>query len=134
MSSTGVGQDIPQIDLNNLYREEQYSDLKVGSLRTLLPVTAEGQPDPARKPLWFGQTHVMTRAGPVPVDFEIEAANLAEAARKFPEAVQKAVDDMVAEAQKLQRERASSLIVPGGPLPPGMGGPGMPGGGKIQFP
>lgn len=126
----GQGPEIPQIDIANLYLEEQYSDLKVGSLRRLRPVTPDGMPDPARKALYFGQTHVMTRAGPVPVDFEIEADSLADAARKFPEAVQRAVDEMVAEAQKLQRERASSLIVPGGPIPPGgLGGPG----GKLQF-
>ncbi len=112
------------VDTKNLYREEVFTDLKVASLRRLTPIQLDGSPDLARKVLFLGQTHVMTRAGPMPLEFSIEAATLAEASEKFPAAVQEAVTEMIDEARRLQREQASSLIIPG------MGqGPG-----KIQMP
>ncbi len=117
-----------KVDTKNLYREEQFTDLKVAALRRLTPVLPDGSPDLARKAIFMGSTHVMTRAGPLPVEFEIEAATLEEAAAKFPAQVQRAVDEMIAEAQQLQRERASSIILPSGPMPtgpvPGLVGPG----------
>jgi len=112
------------VDTANLYREESFTDLKVASLRRLTPIKLDGSADPSRKVLILGQTHVMTRAGPVPLDFELDAQTLEEAARKFPQAVQDAVNEMIDEARRLQREQASSLIVPGM-----SGGPG-----KIQMP
>lgn len=111
-----------KVDVNNLHREETFTDLKTGTIRRLTPVLPDGNPDLARKVTFFGQTQVMTRAGIMPLDFEIEATTLDEAARNFPVAVQKAVEDMVTEAREYQREHASSLIIPGG-------GPG-----KIQMP
>jgi len=68
------------VDTHNLYREETFTDLKVASLRRLSPVKVDGSPDPARRVLILGQTHVMTRAGPVPLEFEIDAQTLEEAA------------------------------------------------------
>lgn len=111
------------VDVSNLYREEVFTDLKVASLRRLTPIKPDGSPDPARKPLFLGQTHVMTRGGPMPLEFELDASTLEEAAAKFPQAVQDAVNQMIEEARRMQREQASSLIIPGA------GGPG-----KIQMP
>ena len=56
----------------------------------------------------------MTAAGPVPLDFRVDAATLDEMAAKFPEAAQKAFEEMVSELEAIRREQASSLIVPGG--------------------
>lgn len=103
------------VDTNNLYREEVFTDLKVASLRRLTPVRLDGSPDPSRKVLFLGQAHVMTRAGPVPVEFGIEAETLDEAAKKFPKAVQEGVNEMIDEARRVHREQASSLIIPGSP-------------------
>jgi hypothetical protein len=111
-----------QIDTANLHREEVFTDMKVGTIRRLTPVTIDGNADPARPVRFYGQTHVMSRAGLLPLEFEIEAANLNEATQKFPAAMQQALDEMIAEAQAMQREAASSLILPGQ-------GPG-----KIQLP
>jgi hypothetical protein len=112
------------VDVGNLYREETFTDLKVASLRRLTPVKPDGSQDPSRKVLIIGQTHVMTRAGPVPLEFEIDAQTLDEAAQKFPAATQAAVNEMIDEARRLQREQASSLIIPGMNQGPG----------KIQMP
>jgi len=113
-----------KVDLANLHREEIFTDLKVATLRRLSPVKADGSPDPSRPVLFLGQTHVMTRAGPMPLEFGIEAQTLQEAADRFPGAVQAAMNEMIEEARRVQREQASSLIIPGGPVPPG----------KIQMP
>lgn len=122
MNGNELSPEQVEIDVANLYREETFTDMKVGTIRRLSPVQPDGMPDASRPVRFFGQTHVMSRAGLVPVEFEVEAADLKEAADKFPAAMQKAIEDMIAEVQAMQRERASGLIIPGG-------GPG-----KIQMP
>ena len=101
------------VDAGNLYREELCTDLRVASLRRLLPVKADGTDDPARPPLFIGQAHVMSAAGPIPIQFPIEAATLDEALAKCPAGVKAAVEKMIAEVKELQREEASRIIVPG---------------------
>lgn len=111
-----------QVDAHNLYQETAFTDLKVGSFRRMSPVHADGSPDPSRATFFLVQTHLMTSAGPVPLDFRIDASTLDEVAAKFPQAAQKAFEEMVTELEALRREQASSLIVPGSSN------------GKIQFP
>ncbi len=119
-----------QVDVDNLYREEIFTDLKVATIRCLMPVKRDGSADESREALYSGQTTVMTGAGALPVTCPIEAKSLEEAMRKFPEAAQQAVDRMVAELRELQRQEASRIVVPT-TMPPGT--PGVPGGGKIQL-
>ena len=107
-----------KVDLDNLYREEIFTDMKVATLRRLTPVKSDGRVDAARKTIFVGQTQVMTRAGMLPVEFGIEAQSIDEAAGKFPQAVQEAVEEMIDEARRMQREQASSLIIPGGGVDP----------------
>jgi hypothetical protein len=103
------------VDLDNLYREESFTDLKVASLQRLTPIKPDGSPDESRETLFMGQTQLMSQAGPVPVHFSIPAKSLAEAMEKFPEAVNQAVERLIAEAREIQREEASRIIVPGTP-------------------
>jgi len=100
------------VDANNLYREESYTDLKVASLKRLVPITATGEPDPAREPRWIAQTQLMSQVGPVPVSCLIDAKTLQEAIAKFPDAVGRAVEEMIEEARELQRSEASRIVVP----------------------
>jgi hypothetical protein len=100
------------VDANNLYREESYTDLKVASLKRLVPVTTSGEPDPAREQRWIAQTQLMSQVGPVPVSCLIEAKTLQEAIAKFPEAVSRAVEEMIEEAREIQRSEASRIVVP----------------------
>ena len=53
------------VDVNNLYREENFTDLKVASIRRLTPVDINGKPDETRSPVFMGSTHVMTPEGPL---------------------------------------------------------------------
>jgi len=94
------------VDASNLYREESYTDLKVASLRRLVPVLVR------REPRWIASTQLMSQVGPVPVSAIIEARTLQEAIAKFPEAVGRAVEEMIEEAREIQRSEASRIVVP----------------------
>lgn len=130
--------DIPadeiRMDLEGLYLEEMFTDRRVGSIMRLTPVDSEGGRDSSREILYVGQSQVMTPAGALPLNFEIEASSLEEAVKGFGEAASAAVNDTMEQLKQLRREAASSLIVPeagGGFGGPGV--PGVPGGGKIQL-
>jgi len=123
--------DLPdiQLDTENLYREEVFTDRKAGTLRQLVPVKLDGSPDPARSTLFSGQTQLLTPGGVLPLGFDIEAANLKEALEKFPAAVHQALNDAIEEAREMRREQASRIVVPdAGAVPPA-----APGGGRIKF-
>jgi hypothetical protein len=100
------------VDTQNLYREDTYTDRKVGTIRVLTPVDASGQPDPARATVFTGQVSVMTPMGTLPIGFDIEVSSLAEAWPKFGESAQKAVEETMREIQQMRREQASSLVIP----------------------
>ena len=122
-----------QMDTNNLYREEVFTDNAVGTLRRLVPVTADGEVDNSRATQYVGSTQVLTNAGPLPLSFEIEASTLTEAAAAFGDAAKDAFEKTMEELREMQRQQASSIVVPGsgGGMGGGMG-PGA-GGGKIQL-
>ena len=112
------GKDI-QMDAANLYREENYTDLKAGSLRKLVPVKADGTDDPSRPAIFTAATQVMTPGGVLPLNGEVEGAKtLAEAAAGFAPAIKQALADLREEMEALQRERASQIVVPGRNAPP----------------
>jgi len=124
-----------EMDSSNLYREEVFTDNAVGTLRRLVPVTASGETDPSRAMQYVGATQVLTTAGPLPLSFEIKAASLAEAAAGFGEAAKDAFEKTMEELREMQRQQASSIVVPKGGMG-GLGGmgPGGTGGGKIHIP
>ncbi len=107
------------VDKDNLYREESITDLKVASIRRLVPVKADGTEDPSRTSIFYGHTQLMTPEGPLPVQGRLMANNLDEAFQEFPGAMQKALDEMVARIQEMQRQQQtqkkddSRIIVPG---------------------
>ena len=117
------------MDPDNLYKEEMYTDRKMGTIRILTPVQSDGSTDSAREVVYIGQAQLMTPMGALPLAFEIEAKSLADAISHYPAEAKKAVDNTMSELQELRRQQASSIVIPeagGGGLPPG--------GGKIQFP
>jgi hypothetical protein len=119
MSSSTDGHQAT-MDSTQLYREETFTDRKVGTIRRLTPVTADGSPDPARPVLFLGQAQVMTPMGAVPLSFELDATTLNGAIEKFGVAAEAAVHQTMRELQEMRREQASSLVIPdaaGGALP-----------------
>ncbi|MES2561331.1 MAG: hypothetical protein V4637_01245 [Pseudomonadota bacterium] len=122
----------PKMDPNALYREEIVTDRKVGTIRMMTPLSAAGTPDASRETLFVGEAQIMTGAGPLPINFEIDATDLAGAVDKFGSAAKEAIERTVRDLQEMRRQQASSIVVPGAGGMGGMGGLG--GGGKIQIP
>ena len=119
MSSSTDGRQAT-MDSTQLYLEETFTDRKVGTVRRLTPVTADGSPDAARPVLFVGQAQVMTPMGAVPLSFELDADTLNGAIEKFGVAAEAAVHQAMRELQEMRREQASSLVIPdaaGGALP-----------------
>lgn len=110
-----------------LYREETFTDQKIGTIRRLTPVTPEGEADTSREVLYSGATQVMTPMGALPINFALEANTIGEAAEKFGPAAEVAVERTAKEMEEMRREQASKIVIPG--QESGMGG--MPGGGII---
>ena len=127
----------PAMDARSLYREEIYTDRRMGTLRVMVPVTPEGADDDARPTVYVGEAQLMTNMGPLPISFDIEATSLGEAVAKYGDAAKVGVEQAMRELQEMRRQASSSLVIPpagtasaitGG----GLGGLG--GGGKIQLP
>jgi hypothetical protein len=136
MADPKASRDV-QMDVNDLWREDVVTDRKIGTIRMMLPIRADGSADPARPTSFSGEAQVMTNMGPLPIQFEIEAATLAEAVAGYGAAAQVAMERTMRELQEMRRQQASSIVVPGaGGVPPGFGpgGVGGMGGGKIQMP
>ena len=132
-SDPGVRNADAAMDAASLYREEIYTDRKVGTLRVLLPVTSDGAPDPRRPTIYQGEAQLMTNMGPLPISFDVDATSLAEAVANYGEATKAGVERAMREIQEMRRQASSSIVLPpaGASLPPGGT---LPGGGKIQLP
>ena len=106
-------EEIPALDSDALYKEETYTDRKIGSITKLIPVTKDGNEDAERETIYLGSTQMMTPAGALPINFEIQADSVGEAAKQFGDLAKQQMEQTIAELQKLQREQASSIVVPG---------------------
>jgi hypothetical protein len=111
MSSANDGRQAT-MDSTQIYREETFTDRKVGTIRRLTPVTAEGTADALRPVIFVGQAQVMTPMGAVPISFELDAVSLDGAIVKFGAAAEQAVQQTMRELQEMRREQASSLVIP----------------------
>lgn len=117
-NAAGNMKDI-QVDTANLYREEQFTDLKIGTIQKLVPVTADGDDDPSREPMFIGQAQLMSQMGPIPISAPLEGTTLSAACAEFPAALEKAMEKLAEEAQRRQIEEASRIVVPGQGAAPG---------------
>lgn len=126
MASRPTSTDIA-MDSKTLYREESFTDRRVGAIQRLSPITATGEPDAARPVVYLGQTQIMTPGGALPLNFEIPAESLEQAVANFGEHAEEALHSTLQRLEEMRREAASSLIVPGSGAPSG-------GKGGIQIP
>lgn len=122
MNDADQGQQIDfTVDKKNLYREEAITDLKVASIRKLVPILPDGTEDKSRAPMFMGHTQLMSPQGPVPIQSPLAGNNLEEAMAVFPEAMKKALEEVVESVKKMQEEQMrqqqgrddSRIIVPG---------------------
>jgi hypothetical protein len=122
------------MDATSLYREEIYTDRKIGTLRVLSTVKADGTPDTLRRTVYQGEAQLMTNVGPLPISFDIDANSLADAVAKYAESTKAGIERAMHELQEMRRQQSSSIVLPpaGATLAAPGGLPG--GGGKIQLP
>ena len=99
-------------DPANLYREDTITDLKVATLQRFTPINTDGTEDSTRPVKYVAQTSLMTQMGAIPINAEIEASSLEEALNKYGDSLQKALDEMMEEAQRRQIEDAGKIVVP----------------------
>ena len=134
MAETAPGAAELRMDQTSLYREETFTDRRLGVIRVLTPVTKDGLADASRRVVYLGEAQLLTQVGALPLTFEIEAGSLGEATEKFAAGAKVAVERAVKELQEMRREAASPIIIPDR-VPPGLGGLGGPrGSGNIKLP
>jgi len=111
MTDTGS----PDISMNadELYLEEVFTDNKVGTIRRMTPVNAAGETDTSRPVMFIGNTQMMTPAGPLPLNFELEGQTLGEAVSNFGTAANKSLEETMEELQEMRRQQASQIVMPG---------------------
>lgn len=132
MSDQAQASADPGMDPNSLYREEMITDRRIGSIHVMTPVLPTGEDDPSRSKIFLGETQMRTAAGVLPISFEIEAANIGEAAEKFAAAAQEGAEKTIKQIEEMQREQANKIVIPGEQGMNNVGG--MTGGGRIQMP
>jgi hypothetical protein len=120
MSAAGNENDFDfKVDENNLYREESITDLKVASIRCLIPINPDGNEDSDRARIFVGHTQLMSPEGPIPIQAELEATNLGEAMDEFPTAMKKALSEVIEKIKQMRQQQmaqqrdAQRIIVPG---------------------
>ena len=105
------------LDPQNLYREESYTDLKAGAIRRLVPVKTDGTEDQARTAIFVGTTQLLTPEGPLPVQARLMANTFQEALDAYPAAMREATREMMAQLEEMQKKyqekEDSRIIVPG---------------------
>jgi len=111
------------MDPNSLYREENFTDQKLGAIRKLIPVNSDGSDDKDREIMFFGSAQVMTPMGALPLNFALEGSTIGAAAEDFAGKAAIAVEEAAKELENMRREQASQIVVPG--QGGGMGGPGQ---------
>lgn len=116
---TMMSEQAPTMDPNALWREEIFTDRKVGTIRRMSPIKSDGTADLTRKPVFVGEAALMTPAGQLPLSFEIPAEDLAGAVLGYAAALEKGYKQTLEELQELRRQAASQIVIPKGGLPPG---------------
>lgn len=102
------------MDATALTREEVYTDSRIGTIRKMTPVTLDGEVDNSREIQFVGSTQIMTPGGALPLSFEIETETLEGAVAGFGDAAREAVERAMEELKEMQRQQASSIVMPGG--------------------
>jgi hypothetical protein len=110
--SAETGLENIKIDGENLWKEENFTDLKVGNIRKMTPIKLDGSEDETRVATYSATTNIMTPGGALPISGEIEASNLEEAVAKFPEAINAAVKQLQEDMVRMQQEQANKIITP----------------------
>ncbi len=105
------------VDKENLYREESVTDLKIATIRQLIPVKLDGSDDTSRESIFLGSTQLGTPQGPIPMQAKLEASSLEQALDLFPKAMEDETKKVVENLKRMQEEQKktsdSRIIMPG---------------------
>lgn len=120
-----------KMDEKDLWKEEVFTDRKVGTIRRLTPVKADGTADPSRRAVYVGEAQLMTPAGALPLTFEIPGDSLEAAVAGYGAAVQLAFTETMEELKEMRRKAQTSIVTPANAG--ALGGAGLfgPGGGGL---
>ncbi len=106
-----------QVDKENLFREETITDLKIATIRKLIPIKADGSDDTDREIIFIGTTQLGTPQGPIPMQAVLEVTTFEEAMAAFPFAMEAETQKVVENFKKMhdQQKKAqdSRIIMPG---------------------
>jgi hypothetical protein len=100
-----------KLDRNNLFQEETFTDIRSGSVKRFTPIRPDGTPDKSRNTIYVGQTNLYTPDGPLPIQNVIAAKDLAQAFKRFPDAMEQAVQRLVEESKNMKEQETSSPII-----------------------
>lgn len=103
------------MDAAGLYSETLVTDRKMGTIHVMTPILPDGSKDESRAPIFTGEVQLMTQMGPLPISFEIDAKDLAEAVSKYGESAKAGVEKTVERIKEMRREAASKIVTPGSP-------------------
>jgi len=105
------------VDKNNLYREESITDLKIATIRQLIPIKPDGSDDTERDPIFLGSTQLSTPQGPIPIQAKLEAATFEQAMDVFPKTMEAETRMVIENLRRLheeqKRKQDSRIIMPG---------------------
>jgi len=100
------------IDRSNLYLEESFTDMKVGTIKRLTPVRPDGSKDKTRKTVFVGHTSILTPNGPLPIQNVIAGKELQQAIKNFPGAMHEAMDRLMEEVKKYREQEQPQIQKP----------------------
>jgi len=100
------------LDGSNLWKEENFTDLKVGTIRKLTPIKTDGSEDDSRSATFSATTNIMTPNGALPVSGEIDATDLEGAVDKFSDAINAAIKKLQEDMIRMQQEQANKIVTP----------------------
>jgi hypothetical protein len=100
------------MNLEGLYEWTRYGDNAAGELTYGRPVTTEGIMDPARKPLFIGQTTLNIGGNQIPIFFGLAAETLKEAFEKWSAGCEAACETWLSEQRRRAIEMAAQQPIP----------------------
>ena len=105
------------VDKDNLYREESITDLKIATIRQLIPIKSDGSDDTQRDPIFLGSTQLSSPQGPIPIQAKLEATTFEQAMAVFPKTMEAETRVVIENLKRLheqqQRKQDSRIIMPG---------------------
>ena len=105
------------VDKDNLYREISVTDLKIATIRQLIPIKPDGSDDPGRESIFIGSTQLMSPQGPIPIQAQLEATTLDQAMTVFPKAMEAetriVIENLKRFHEEQKRKQDSRIIMPG---------------------